>query len=115
MSCTVRCPASNWLDSFREVEQLGYATLFLPDHLHEGPGPLAAMAAAASVTSELIVGPLVLDCDFRHPAILARELATIDQLAEGRLEVGLGAGWRRLDYDQAGIPDGPARRTRAAG
>jgi probable F420-dependent oxidoreductase len=97
-------PGLNWLDSFREVEQLGYSTLFLPDHLHEGPGPLAAMAAAASVTSELIVGPLVFDCDFRHPAMLARELATIDQLAEGRLEVGLGAGWRRLDYDQAGIP-----------
>jgi probable F420-dependent oxidoreductase len=97
-------PGLNWLDSFREVEQLGYSTLFLPDHLHEGPGPLAAMAAAAAVTTELIVGPLVFDCDFRHPAILARELATIDQLAEGRLEVGLGAGWRRLDYDQAGIP-----------
>lgn len=93
-----------WPDTFREVEQLGYATAFFPDHFHEGPGPLAAMAAAATCTTELIVGALVLDCDFRHPAVLARELATIDHLAEGRLEVGLGAGWRQADYDQSGIP-----------
>ena len=96
-------PGLDWPDSFRQVEHLGYGTLFLPDHLHEGPGPLAAMVAAATVTTELIVGSLVFACDFRHPAVLARELATIDHLAEGRLEVGLGAGWRRLDYEQAGI------------
>ena len=46
----------------------------------------------------------MLDCDFRHPAVLARELASIDVLSEGRLEVGLGAGWKRLDYDRSGIP-----------
>ena len=51
----------------------------------------------------------MLDCDFRHPAVLARELATIDLLSEGRLEVGLGAGWKRLDYDRSGIPMDPPK------
>ena len=95
---------TSWLDTARELEALGYSTIFLPDHLDEGPGPLAAMAAFAAVTDTINVGPLVLDCDFRHPAILARELATIDQIADGRLEVGLGAGWKRADYDWTGIP-----------
>ncbi|MBM3664146.1 MAG: LLM class flavin-dependent oxidoreductase, partial [Actinobacteria bacterium] len=93
-----------WTDTFREADQLGYSTAFFPDHLDEGPGPLAAAAWCAAVTTELRVGLLVLDCDFRHPAILARELATIDAASEGRLEVGLGAGWKTLDYTQTGIP-----------
>ena len=97
-------PGRTWLDSAREVEQLGYSTLFLPDHFDEGPGPLAAAAAFAAITSTLNVGLLVLDCDFRHPAVVARELATIDQISEGRLEVGLGAGWKALDYQRSGIP-----------
>lgn len=97
-------PGRTWLDSAREVEQLGYSTLFLPDHFDEGPGPLTASAAFAAVTTTLNVGILVLDCDFRHPAVLARELATIDQISEGRLEVGLGAGWKALDYQRSGIP-----------
>jgi probable F420-dependent oxidoreductase len=101
----------SWTDSVREVEALGYSTLFVPDHFDEGYGPVAAMAATAAVTTTLKVGALVLDCDFRHPAVLARELATIDVLSEGRLEVGLGAGWKRLDYDRSGIPmDSPKVR-----
>jgi probable F420-dependent oxidoreductase len=69
------------------------------------------MATAAAVTNTLNVGTLVLDCDFRHPAVLARELASIDALSGGRLEVGLGAGWKRLDYDRSGIPmDSPKVR-----
>ena len=93
-----------WTETFREAEQLGYATVFFPDHLDEGPGPLAATAWCAAVTTEVHVGVLVLDCDFRHPAILARELATIDAASGGRLEVGLGAGWKTLDYTRTGIP-----------
>jgi probable F420-dependent oxidoreductase len=93
----------SWTDTVRELEALGYSTMFVPDHFDEGFGPIAAMASAAAVTTTLRVGSLVLDCDFRHPAVLARELATIDQLSEGRLEVGLGAGWKRLDYDRSGI------------
>jgi probable F420-dependent oxidoreductase len=93
----------SWADSARALEALGYSTLFVPDHFDEGFGPIAAMSAAAAVTTTLNVGALVLDCDFRHPAVLARELATIDVLSEGRLEVGLGAGWKRLDYERSGI------------
>lgn len=96
-------PGRSWLDSAREVEQLGYSTVFVPDHFDEGPGPLAAMAAFAAATTTLNVGALVLDCDFRHPAVLARELATIDVISGGRLEVGLGAGWKALDYERSGI------------
>jgi len=94
----------SWAESARQLEDLGYSTLFVPDHLHEGLGPIAGMAAAAAATSTLRVGSLVLDCDFRHPAIVARELSTIDLLSEGRLEIGLGAGWKTTDYQQSGIP-----------
>jgi probable F420-dependent oxidoreductase len=102
-------PGLTWADSVRAVETLGYSTVFVPDHFHEGYGPIASLAVAAAVTTTLNVGPLVLDCDFRHPAVLARELATIDLISEGRLEVGLGAGWRRLDYEQSGIPMDPPK------
>ena len=94
----------SWLDSARWVEDAGYSTLFVPDHLDEGPGPIAAMAAAAAVTSTLHIGSLVLAADFRHPALLARELATIDQLCAGRFEMGIGAGWKTSDYHASGIP-----------
>ncbi len=97
-------PDMTWLDTAKEVEQLGYATVFLPDHFDEGPGPIAALASFAAVTTTLHVGALVFDCDFRHPAVLARELATVDVISEGRLEVGLGAGWKALDYERSGIP-----------
>ena len=93
-----------WADSVRELEDLGYSTLFVPDHLDSGLGPLAAMTAAVAATTQLRVGPLVLDCDFRHPAIVARELATIQLLSDGRLELGLGAGWKATDYQWSGIP-----------
>ncbi|MDQ6697489.1 MAG: TIGR03621 family F420-dependent LLM class oxidoreductase [Actinomycetota bacterium] len=92
-----------WLDTVREVEGLGYSTLFVPDHFDEGLGPITALAAAAAVTTSINLGTLVLDCDFRHPAVLARELASLDVLSEGRVEVGLGAGWKRLDYERSGI------------
>ncbi len=100
---------SSWTDSVREVEALGYSTMFVPDHFDEGVGPIAALATAAAITTTLNVGPLVFDCDFRHPAVLARELATIDLLSEGRLEVGVGAGWKNLDYTRSGIPMDPPK------
>jgi probable F420-dependent oxidoreductase len=102
-------PDRSWADSVREVEALGYSTMFVPDHFNEGFGPLVALGVAITVSSTLNVGPLVLDCDFRHPAVLARELATLDLLSEGRLELGLGAGWRSLDYDESGIPMDPPK------
>src|SRR5437660_8932972 len=102
-------PGRSFADSARELEALGYSTAFVPDHFDEGLGPIAAMATIAAATTTLNVGSLVLDCDFRHPAVLARELASIDLLSEGRLEVGLGAGWKRLDYDHSGIAMEPPR------
>ena len=104
-------PDRSFADTAREIEALGYSTVFVPDHFDEGLGPITAMATAAAATTTLRVGPLVLDCDFRHPAVLARELASIDVVSQGRLEVGLGAGWKRLDYDRSGIPmDAPKVR-----
>src|SRR6478736_784899 len=102
-------PGRTFADSARELEGLGFSTVFVPDHFDEGLGPLTAMATAAAATTTLNVGALVLDCDFRHPAVLARELASIDLLSEGRLEIGLGAGWKRLDYDHSGIPMDPPK------
>lgn len=100
-----------WAETAREVEDLGYSTLFVPDHFHQGWGPVAAMTAAALATTTLRVAPLVLACDFRNPAVLARELATIDLLSSGRLEVGLGAGYNPRDYAAAGVPmDSPGVR-----
>lgn len=93
-----------WAETARRVEELGYSTLFLPDHFGEQLAPIAAMMAAAAATEQLTVGTLVFDNDFRHPVVLAKEMATIDLLSEGRCEVGIGAGWKRTDYDESGIP-----------
>lgn len=93
-----------WKELAQKAEGLGYSTLFVPDHLDDGQfSPIVAMTMAASVTSSLRVGSLVFDNDYRHPVVLAREMATLDVLSEGRLEVGIGAGWKRTDYDQIGI------------
>src|SRR4051812_25330857 len=100
-------PGRSWADSVRQVEDLGFSTLVVPDHFHEGLGPVAALASAAAVTTDLRLGTMVLDCDLRHPAVVARELATIDLISGGRLEVGLGAGWRAADYEQSGIAFDP--------
>jgi probable F420-dependent oxidoreductase len=93
----------SWADSARRLEDLGYSTLLVPDHFHSGFGPITAMATAAAATTTLRVAPMVLACDFRHPAVLAKELASIDVLSSGRLEVGLGAGYNPLDYSRSGI------------
>jgi probable F420-dependent oxidoreductase len=97
-------PGLSWADSARRLEELGYSTLFLPDHFGEQLAPIAAMTAAAAATERLSVGTLVFDNDYRHPVVLAKEMATIDLLFEGPCEVGLGAGWMRSDYETSGIP-----------
>jgi probable F420-dependent oxidoreductase len=100
-----------WRALARKTEDLGYSTLFMPDHLGEQWAPLIALTVAAEATTTLRVGTLVLDNDFRNPVIMAKEAATLDLLSEGRLELGLGAGWMRDDYDQSGISyDPPAVR-----
>ena len=100
-----------WADSARELEGLGYSTLFVPDHFHSGYGPITAMATALAATTTLCVAPLVMAADFRHPAVLAKEMATLDAMFPGRVEVGLGAGYNPLDYSRSGIRmDPPGRR-----
>jgi probable F420-dependent oxidoreductase len=100
-----------WRALARKTEELGYSTLFMPDHFGEQWAPLIALTVAAEATTTLRVGTLVLDNDFRHPVVLAKEAATLDLLSEGRLELGLGAGWMRDDYEQAGmVYDAPAVR-----
>src|ERR1700674_2930141 len=100
-----RAPSARaWQDTARQVEALGYSALYLPDHFTDQLGPIAALMAAADATTQLRVGSLVFDNDYRHPVVLAKEAATLDLLSEGRFDLGLGAGWLRSDYDQAGIP-----------
>jgi probable F420-dependent oxidoreductase len=100
-----------WAALAGKAEDLGYSTLFLPDHFGDQLAPVPAMMAAADATSELRVGTLVFDNDFKHPVVLAKEFATVDVLSGGRVELGLGAGWMNTDYEQSGIPkDAPKVR-----
>lgn len=93
-----------WTELARKAEDLGYSTLCVPDHFTDGFAPTPALAAAAAVTTTLRVGSMVYGVDFRHPAALAKEAATIDLLSDGRFELGIGAGWMDQDYDWTGIP-----------
>jgi probable F420-dependent oxidoreductase len=88
----------------RHVEELGFSTFLLPDHLDQPFGALPALAVAAAATTRLRLGTFVLANDFRHPVLLAKDIATLDLLSDGRFELGLGAGWRQREYEQAGIP-----------
>ena len=98
---------SAWTEFARRAEALGYATLLVPDHYLNPLTPVPALMAAAAVTTTLRVGCTVFANDFRHPALLAKEAATIDLLSGGRFEFGLGAGWLKDEYDQVGIPFDP--------
>ena len=92
-----------WSGLARRAEELGYSSMLVPDHLGSQLSPIAAMATAAAVTERLRIGGFVFANDFRHPLVLAREAATLDLLSNGRLELGLGAGWRTADYRQLGV------------
>lgn len=91
----------------RRAEDVGVSVLTVADHLDDQLAPIAALMAAADATTELRVGTLVFANDYRHPAVLAKEAATIDRLSGGRLEFGLGAGWMTTDYEATGIPLDP--------
>jgi probable F420-dependent oxidoreductase len=102
---------TDWVERARRVEQLGYSILVVPDHFRDHLAPVPALTAAALATTRLRVGSLVFSNDFRHPAVLAKEAATIDVLSGGRFELGLGGGWLRAEYAQTGIPfDAPGTR-----
>lgn len=95
--------AAGWVEQARRIEDLGYSTLTMPDHFTDQLAPMPALAAAAAATTTLRIGALVFDNDYKHPAVLAKELATQDVLSGGRVEIGLGAGWMEADYHATGI------------
>src|SRR5713101_6317456 len=96
------------LDTARKAEDSGYATFLIRDHFIAEPfghqlAPLTALATVAAVTRTLRIGSLVFANDYRHPVVLAKEVATLDVLSDGRFELGLGAGFSRAEYEQAGM------------
>jgi probable F420-dependent oxidoreductase len=93
-----------WVDLAHRCEDKGYSCLTMPDHFDDQLAPVPALMTAANVTTNLRIGALVWDNDYKHPAVLAKELATMDVLSDGRLELGIGAGWMISDYEQMGIP-----------
>lgn len=109
--------AQEWRDQAKAAEDLGFSSFHLADHVI-GPGPkleatrhpvqtvaaIPAMAVAAEATSTIAVGCRVLCVDYRQPVMLAKELATLDFFSNGRLEMGLGAGWLANEYEAMGIP-----------
>jgi probable F420-dependent oxidoreductase len=100
-----------WVDRARRVEDLGYDVLAMPDHFGDQLAPIAGLTAAAAATRSLRLSSLVFANDFRHPVVLAKEAATLDLLSDGRFELGLGAGWLKSEYDQAGLSfDAPGSR-----
>jgi len=100
-----------WREKARRIEDLGFSTLLIPDHFGDQFSPMPALTSAADATSTLRVGGLVLDNDYKHPLVLAKEIATLDVLSGGRAELGIGAGWMLTDYEQSGIAyDSPGVR-----
>ena len=94
-----------WVTTARRAEELGYATLLIPDRMNIGSlAPIPALAVAAAATMSLRVGSYVFCNDYRHPVLLAREAATLDLLADGRFELGLGAGVAASEFEQMGMP-----------
>jgi probable F420-dependent oxidoreductase len=103
---TAYAPSSvAWVATARKIEELGYSTLLMPDRINAGIlAPFSALAIAAGATTRLRVGSYVFANDLRHPAMLAREAATLDLLSDGRFEPGLGTGVSPLDFQQMGLP-----------
>ncbi len=93
----------DWAEQARRIEGLGYDIATMPDHFDGQFAPVPALQAILSATSTLRASALVFDNDYKHPLVLAKELATMDVLSGGRVEIGLGAGWMKSDYEQAGM------------
>lgn len=101
---------AGWLEAARRAESLGYDIALIPDHIGERFPPLLALASIAEQT-DLRIGTFVLNNDFRHPAFVAREAATLDLLSGGRMELGLGAGHMASEYREIGLAfDAPSVR-----
>lgn len=95
---------TEWKDKAKKVEDLGYSTLLVPDHIEKDIAPITALMLAAETTTTLRIGSFVYNNDLRHPALLAKEVATLDLFSEGRFEFGLGPGYLSADYSTVGIP-----------
>ncbi|MGW4330998.1 TIGR03621 family F420-dependent LLM class oxidoreductase [Nocardia sp. NPDC004573] len=94
----------SWLlDRARQAEELGYDLIMLPDHLGS-PSPFPVLAALAAVTTRPRLGTFVLNTAFYNPTLLARDVSTVDLVTDGRLDVGLGAGWAQEEFEQARLP-----------
>jgi len=105
-----------WTTLARKAEDLGYATFLVADHFTNEFLPIAALMLVAEATRTLRIGSAVFDNNYRHPVLLAKEVAAIDQFSGGRFELGLGAGALQVDYDQSGLPfDPPGIRIRRLG
>lgn len=98
---------ASWADRCRRAEAAGYDVVLVPDHLGR-PGPFAALGAAAAATERVRVGTFVLNAAFHDPVLLAREVATLHALSDGRMELGLGSGYVRAEFDALGVPYGTA-------
>ena len=94
----------SWIELAKRTEASGFDVLTMPDHFTDQLAPVPALMSVADATTKLRVGALVWDNDYKHPVVLAKELATMDLLSDGRLELGIGAGWMISDYEQSGIP-----------
>ena len=105
---------AEWVARARKAEDLGYATFLAADHVFPFQlAPVPALATVAEATTRLRISSFLFANDFRNPALLAREAATLDLLCDGRFELGIGAGWRLEDFTQLGIPfDRPGVRIR---
>jgi probable F420-dependent oxidoreductase len=103
-------------ETVRHAESIGIDTLVIPDHLIPQLAPAPAMAAITAISDRMRVSPFVLNNDLRHPAVLAQDLATVDVLSGGRLDVAIGAGWNRAEYEAIGISFDrtPVRQARLA-
>lgn len=111
-----RTDRAGFADRVRHAEDAGYHGVAVPDHLMEQLSPVAAMAAVAALSSTLRISAFVLNNDLRHPAVLAHDLASIDALSDGRLDVAIGAGWNEPEYTAIGLPFDrpPVRQARLA-
>ena len=94
-------------ETARRAESIGFSALVIPDHLIEQLSPVPALATVAAATEKLRIGTFVVNNDLRHPAVLAQDMASLDVLSGGRLEIGIGAGWNRPEYDAIGLPFEP--------
>ncbi|MER5950498.1 TIGR03621 family F420-dependent LLM class oxidoreductase [Streptomyces sp. NPDC001904] len=94
---------AQWVAKARQAESLGYDVVSVSDHLGM-PAPMTTLALAAEATERIRVGTLVLNTQFYNPTVLARDIATVDHYTGGRVEIGLGAGYDKAQFDAAGLP-----------